>query len=118
MGLADFWGYQAHHRISPEDRCNPSGVRMRPASPTEQADRRYDLRKGDAGEPLEITAGQIVGLIRAQNWKNGGVHSLDWQEAIDLIESYAKIVAGEAVLVALEESHKRAMAIFDEPVSA
>lgn len=38
-------------------------------------------------------------------------------EAEDLIQRYAAVVAGEAVTKALEEAHARTMAILDAPLS-
>lgn len=64
---------------------------------------------------MDITAETIVRLIRTQNWKNGGVHSVDEQEAIDLVVNYAKVVAGAAVHIAMEEAHARTMAILGAP---
>lgn len=33
-------------------------------------------------------AAEIVDAIRSQNWKNGGVHALDREEAILLLETF------------------------------
>lgn len=64
------------------------------------------------------TAAEIVALIRAAN--DGPVHGF-WAvtpgEAIDLIEQYAAVVAGEAAIRATRESFDKCIAVYDDAMS-
>lgn len=57
-----------------------------------------------------VTAEEIVDLIRAQNWKNGGVHSIDRDEAVALVELYGRAAASEEALKVKGEAWDKAIA--------
>lgn len=56
------------------------------------------------------SADDIATLIRQQNWKNGGHLMVDHDEAVDLIEQYAQMVAAGARVEATREAFDRAIA--------
>lgn len=62
-------------------------------------------------------AEQIVDLIRAVHPKYFSRHAISTAEAIELIEQYAAVVAGEAAIKATSESYDRAVAAFDDAMS-
>lgn len=61
----------------------------------------------------QVTAEAIVDLIRHQNWKNGGVHSIDRDECISLVKNFAAVEASQARIEATESAHERTLAVFD-----
>lgn len=67
---------------------------------------------------MTTTAEAIVDLIRAQNWKNGGVHSLDIDECVALVEQYAATAAACARVEATESAHESNLKAFDAAVAA
>jgi hypothetical protein len=65
----------------------------------------------------QVTAEAIVDLIRHQNWKNGGVHSIDRDECITLLKNFAAAEASQARIEATETAYERAMGAFDRAVA-
>lgn len=61
----------------------------------------------------QVTAEAIVDLIRHQNWKNGGVHSIDRDECISLVKGFAAAEASQARIEATELAHERMLTVFD-----
>ena len=57
-----------------------------------------------------VSAEEIVDLIRQQNWKNGGCHIVDRDEAIALVEQYANVVASERAIETTRAAHDTALA--------
>lgn len=55
-------------------------------------------------------AEEIVDLIRAQNWKNGGVHHIDRDRCIALVEQYGKSMAAEEAVRCTREAWDKAIA--------
>jgi len=59
------------------------------------------------------TAEEIVDLIRGQSWKNGGCHIIDRDDAINLVEQYANVVAAERSIEATRAAYDSAITLVD-----
>jgi hypothetical protein len=71
------------------------------------ADRKHDLRKTVDFAPAGADAHTIAMLARAK--------TTDFNDAVDLIDAFAKACASTAVADALKEAHARTMAILEAP---
>lgn len=60
-------------------------------------------------------AEEIVDLLRAQNWKNGGVHSIDRDDAVALVEQFGKAKAAEEAVRCTSEAWDKAIATLSTP---
>jgi len=77
----------------------------RAANEYERADHERDLRSTIDTLPSGLDAHTVAMLCRAR--------TTDFDEAVSVIEQYAKVVAGDAVMKALTEAHKRTMEILE-----
>jgi len=81
-----------------------------PFTSDQLADRLHDARKTIDVIPAGADAHVIATIARAK--------TTDFSEAVDLIEQYAKVCAGDAVMKALAEAHIRTMAILEAPLTS
>jgi hypothetical protein len=77
----------------------------RAANEYERADHERDLRSTVDTLPPGLDAHTVAMLCRAR--------TTDFAEAVSVIEQYAKVVAGDAVMKALAEAHKLTMEILE-----
>lgn len=61
---------------------------------------------------------KIVRVIRAQNWKLGGILTIDHDEAVALIEQALAVARSEGERIGMERMHASHMRVFDESLSA
>lgn len=59
------------------------------------------------------TAEQLVDMIRAQNWKNGGVLSVDRDEAIELVAQALRVAHAAGAVAATKSTGESMIAAFD-----
>jgi hypothetical protein len=79
-----------------------------PSTSDQAADRRRDARKTVDFAPAGADAHTIATLARAK--------TTSFEDAVDLIESYAKAKAQCAVVEAVQQTHQRTLALLEAPL--